>query len=51
MSGVKRQIRHPLLTFFALCFALLCTLRIPLAIFRRPTAAPRNTALVINRIG
>jgi hypothetical protein len=51
MSGVKRQIRHPLLTFFALCFALLCSLWILLAIFRRPTAAPRNTALVINRIG
>jgi hypothetical protein len=51
MSGVKRQIGHTLLTFFALCFALLCSLWILLAIFRTPTAAPRNTALVINRIG
>ena len=35
MSGVKRRIRHhPLLTFFALCFALSWNLWIPLVIFR-----------------
>ena len=53
MSGVRDRsdISHrPRLTFFALCFTLSWSLWIPLAIFRTPTAAPRNTAPVINRI-
>ena len=51
MSGVKRQIRHPLLTFFALCFALSCSLWILLAIFRTPTAAPRVQRSLSTELG